>query len=80
MITDEYAWMAQAKCKGLTNLFYFDDPHETQEKAKAICATCSVCEVCLEFALVTNEYYGVWGGTSEKQRRRLRAQRRREVG
>lgn len=42
------------------------------EVAKRVCRSCDVVEPCLEFALVTNQESGVWGGTSEEERRRLR--------
>ena len=42
--------------------------------AKAVCATCPVTRECLEFALETNQDSGVWGGTSEEERRKLRRQ------
>ncbi len=41
-------------------------------QAKAVCATCEVQAPCLEYALVTNQDSGVWGGTSEEERRKLR--------
>lgn len=40
--------------------------------AKAVCAGCEVRAECLEFAISTNQEYGVWGGTSEEERRVLR--------
>lgn len=40
--------------------------------AKAVCQECLVRSDCLEFALVTNQDSGVWGGTSEEERRKLR--------
>ena len=40
--------------------------------AKAVCDTCLAKEPCLEFALTTNQDSGVWGGTSEEERRKLR--------
>ena len=40
--------------------------------AKAVCATCPVKGPCLEFALITNQDSGVWGGTSEDERRKIR--------
>jgi WhiB family redox-sensing transcriptional regulator len=39
-----------------------------------VCAGCPARERCLEFAIVTNQEYGVWGGTSEEERRVLRRQ------
>ena len=41
-------------------------------EAKAVCATCEAQGPCLEYAMVTNQDSGVWGGTSEEERRKLR--------
>ncbi len=55
---------------------------EQIEKAQMICSICSVREACLQYALVTNQEAGVWGGYAEDDRRRLRkrwlAERRRQ--
>ena len=40
--------------------------------ARAVCEVCPVCEDCLDFALMTNQDSGIWGGTSEDERRKLR--------
>ena len=45
---------------------------EQIEQAKAVCRECPSQSACLEFALVTNQDSGVWGGTSEEERRKLR--------
>jgi WhiB family transcriptional regulator, redox-sensing transcriptional regulator len=52
------------------------------DSAKRVCALCPVNEACLEFALATNQDSGVWGGTSEEERRALRRQwlRQRRAG
>jgi WhiB family transcriptional regulator, redox-sensing transcriptional regulator len=47
-------------------------------EAQMICARCEVQRECLEFALSTGETYGVWGGTTPEQRRRVR--RRKQIG
>jgi WhiB family transcriptional regulator, redox-sensing transcriptional regulator len=47
------------------------------EQAKAVCHRCSVREECLRWALDTEQFIGVWGGTSEMERRALRRRRRR---
>ena len=44
------------------------------EAAKAVCRQCDALPQCLEFALATNQESGVWGGTSEEERRKLRKQ------
>ena len=47
---------------------------EQIENAKAVCRVCDVQQTCLEYALVTNQDSGIWGGTSEEERRALRRQ------
>jgi WhiB family redox-sensing transcriptional regulator len=47
---------------------------EQIDTAKAVCRTCDVQQACLEFALTTNQDSGIWGGTSEEERRVLRRQ------
>ena len=47
---------------------------EQIDAAKAVCDQCQAKEPCLEFALTTNQDSGVWGGTSEEERRKLRRQ------
>lgn len=50
---------------------------EQTERAKAVCSGCDVLEACLEWALESNQDAGVWGGTSEDERRTLRRSRQR---
>jgi WhiB family redox-sensing transcriptional regulator len=47
---------------------------EQIENAKAVCRTCDVQKACLQYALSTNQDSGIWGGTSEEERRVLRRQ------
>ena len=47
---------------------------EQIENAKAVCQACDAQTACLEYALVTNQDSGIWGGTSEEERRALRRQ------
>ena len=47
---------------------------EQIENAKAVCRVCDVQKSCLEYALVSNQDGGIWGGTSEEERRALRRQ------
>lgn len=70
-------WREQAMCKGADSAVFFTGRGEATEPAKAVCRTCPVREACLEYALVTNERHGVWGGASERERRRMRSQIRR---
>ena len=45
---------------------------EQIDNAKAVCRECDAQSACLEFALATNQDSGIWGGTSEEERRKLR--------
>jgi WhiB family redox-sensing transcriptional regulator len=47
---------------------------EQIEMAKTVCGGCDARQPCLEFALTTNQDSGIWGGTSEEERRKLRRQ------
>jgi WhiB family redox-sensing transcriptional regulator len=66
-------WKALSACYGLTSLFFpVAGSTDTALQAKAVCATCPVIEPCLMFAVTNYEKHGIWGGTSEKERRILR--------
>ena len=76
-------WRNRAACAEVdTNVFFpvgVTGPAIPQiAAAKAVCRQCPVREACLEFAITTNQEFGVWGGTSEEERRVLRRQWRRE--
>lgn len=74
---DENAWREHAACRDSAPELFFPIGAtglalEQIEAAKTICARCPVLIECLEFALETNQEAGVWGGTSEDERRHLR--------
>lgn len=70
-------WSDDAACLSVDPEIFFP-PGEGQtawpriDKAKSICETCPVLELCLEFALRTNAQYGIWGGTTAGERKRIR--------
>ncbi len=68
-------WRAWASCVGVDPELFFPERGETTRHAKAVCSRCLVCQECLEYALANAEKFGVWGGTSERERRKLRRQR-----
>jgi len=69
-------WRKLGACRGLeTDIFYPDD--EEAEAAKVVCDGCRVRVACLEYALLEREKAGVWGGATERERRRIIRQRRR---
>jgi WhiB family redox-sensing transcriptional regulator len=51
---------------------FFPDKGGSTVAPKKICATCPVTEQCLEFAMENDERFGVWGGKTERERRKLR--------
>ena len=73
-------WRDQAACAESTGTKLFfpvgvTGPAEVQiRQAKAVCGECPVKSECLDFAITTNQEYGIWGGTSEEERRVLRRQ------
>ena len=69
-------WREDAACRDLDTNIFFPESDEDAGPALDACATCPVREECLEFALVTHQDDGVWGGMTETERRRLRRRRR----
>lgn len=70
--------MEQAECLGMDPDLMFPGRGDfiTMQAAKAVCAECVVRIDCLEYALNNNEGHGIWGGESEKARRRIKSERR----
>ena len=71
-------WRSRAACTGIdSEIFYPASEDEADAaEAKAVCAACPVQVMCLEHALSSREREGVWGGTTERERRRILRQRR----
>ena len=70
-------WRDQAACRDTDPDLFFPigstgPAIEQIEAAKAVCLQCDAQRSCLEFALATNQESGIWGGTSEDERRKLR--------
>lgn len=68
-------WRNRAACSGYPNSLFFPVPDATAsqvERATAVCAVCPVTEECLEYAFETNQRAGIWGGTTEEERKSLR--------
>lgn len=71
---EDASWKANAACHGMTDVF-FPSRGESIAEAREICRRCPVTRECLDYAMRHNEKFGVWSGTSERQRRRMRRQR-----
>jgi len=66
-------WTEQALCAQTDPEAFFPEKGGTTRPAKAMCATCPVRVECLEYALDNDERFGIWGGLSERERRKLKA-------
>jgi len=66
------AWREQAACRGTNPDVFFPERGESSKAAKAICAACPVTGECLDYALTHAIHDGIWGGLSERARKRLR--------
>ena len=73
------SWRKRAACQGIDPEVFYPVSDEDAEEAKAICAVCPVRQACLEHALAHREREGVWGGATERERRRILRQRRKSA-
>jgi WhiB family redox-sensing transcriptional regulator len=65
-------WQDRARCRDYDPEVFFPEKGGSSREAKRICAECPVRIECLNYALRRDERYGVWGGMSERERRRLK--------
>jgi WhiB family redox-sensing transcriptional regulator len=72
-------WMAKGSCRNYPPAAFFPSDGVGVDAARKICAACPVQEACLEYALVQRIDHGVWGGCSERERRRILKRRRQEA-
>ena len=72
---DDHAWQDRANCLGVDPDLFFPERGASTREAKEVCRGCEVRAECLEFALQNGEKFGIWGGLSERERRRIRRQR-----
>jgi WhiB family redox-sensing transcriptional regulator len=73
------SWRQKGACRGLDPAIFYPVSEDDAAEAKTVCATCPVREPCLEYALMTREHDGVWGGATERERRRMIRQRRKSA-
>ena len=69
---DGESWQERALCAQTDPEAFFPEKGGSTREAKKICAQCPVRAECLEYALAHDERFGIWGGLSERERRRLR--------
>lgn len=66
------AWQADALCAQTDPEAFFPEKGGSTREAKRVCEGCEVRSECLDYALANDERFGIWGGLSERERRRLR--------
>ncbi len=76
----EYEWMVHGKCRGADPSAFFPSDGTGVERAQRVCDSCPVKVECLEYALEHRIEHGVWGGASERERRRILRRRRQLTG
>ena len=72
-IDNRFSWQERANCRGADRDLFFPQRGASTLKAEAMCEACAVRDECLEFAVTEGEHFGLWGGLSERQRRKIHA-------
>jgi WhiB family transcriptional regulator, redox-sensing transcriptional regulator len=70
-------WQTNARCTEVDPEIFFPERGGSSKSARAVCDKCLVKQDCLEYALKNKEQFGIWGGTSERERRKIRRERAR---
>lgn len=73
-------WVADALCAQTDPEVFFPEKGSGTRAAKRTCMRCEVLPDCLDYALRNREHYGVWGGLSDRERRKILADRGHEPG
>ncbi len=68
----ELRWQERALCAQTDPEAFFPEKGGSTREAKRVCTGCEVRNDCLEYALAHDERFGIWGGLSERERRRLK--------
>ena len=68
----ELSWQERALCAQTDPEAFFPEKGGSTREAKRVCLSCDVRSECLEYALAHDERFGIWGGLSERERRRLK--------
>ncbi|WP_324615158.1 WhiB family transcriptional regulator [Nesterenkonia sedimenti] len=75
-IEGELAWQVDALCAQTDPEAFFPEKGGSTRDAKKVCAACTVKQECLDYALANDERFGIWGGLSERERRKLKKRAR----
>jgi WhiB family transcriptional regulator, redox-sensing transcriptional regulator len=72
IIQQGLAWQVKSRCLEVDPEIFFPERGGSSKAARAVCSQCEVRIECLRYALANREQFGIWGGTSERERRKLR--------
>ena len=70
--TTTYSWQERSLCAQTDPEAFFPEKGGSTREAKKVCVGCEVRAECLEYALANDERFGIWGGLSERERRKLK--------
>ena len=70
-VLEERPWAVYSACREADPEIFFAATRADERAALAVCNTCAVADQCLQFATETRERFGVWGGTNERERRKM---------
>jgi WhiB family redox-sensing transcriptional regulator len=68
----ELSWQERSLCAQTDPEAFFPEKGGSTREAKKVCVGCEVRQPCLEYALAHDERFGIWGGLSERERRKLK--------
>jgi WhiB family redox-sensing transcriptional regulator len=71
-IPGELEWQERALCAQTDPEAFFPEKGGSTREAKRVCMSCEVRVQCLDYALENDERFGIWGGLSERERRRVK--------
>ena len=71
----QQVWKRKANCMGVDPDLFFPERGSSTREAKEVCRGCVVRDECLEYAVTYGEKFGIWGGLSERERRKIRRRR-----
>ena len=71
-VDEDRGWQSRARCAQTDPESFFPEKGGSTREAKKICLNCEVKAECLSYALANDERFGIWGGLSERERRRLK--------
>lgn len=73
-------WFVLGECNGLSVRWFFPERGESITEVRKVCKRCVIKTDCLEFAMDNDIQHGIWGGTSERERRSIRRRRKMQNG